>query len=261
MPVVPGGHHAIAGPAGIAGGGAPRSGLPALLKAAGGGGGKGMRTVDRPRRKSPTAIESASGRSARAFGNGALYVERLIERARHIEIQIFGRSARPHRPRLRARLLAAAAPPESHRRGAGAASRAAPCGAAARGRACRRARSGYVNAGTIEFLVEGEGDAATFYFLEMNTRLQVEHPVTEAITGLDLVRAQIDIANGEPLPFTQDAIATDGPCDRVPRLRRGSRRLLPQSGRLLRYREPEGPGSGSTRASARARTSPCTTTR
>jgi 3-methylcrotonyl-CoA carboxylase alpha subunit len=101
---------------------------------------------------------------------------------------------------------------------------------------------GYVNAGTVEFLLEGDGDAAQFYFLEMNTRLQVEHPVTEAITGLDLVRVQLLVASGEPLPFSQADVRETGHAIECRVYAEDSRTLLPQTGRLLRYREPNGPG-------------------
>jgi acetyl/propionyl-CoA carboxylase alpha subunit len=103
---------------------------------------------------------------------------------------------------------------------------------------------GYVNAGTVEFLLEGDGDSddARFYFLEMNMRLQVEHPVTEAVTGLDLVRAQLIVAAGERLPFTQADVALNGHAIECRVYAEDSRRLLPQSGRLLRYREPAGDG-------------------
>jgi len=100
----------------------------------------------------------------------------------------------------------------------------------------------YVNAGTIEFLLDGEGDDARFYFLEMNTRLQVEHPITEAITGVDLVRAQLLVAGGEPLPFSQDDLQPSGHAVECRIYAEDSRRLLPQSGRLVRYREPAGEG-------------------
>ncbi len=101
---------------------------------------------------------------------------------------------------------------------------------------------GYVNAGTIEFLLEGDGDNARFYFLEMNTRLQVEHPVTEAITGLDLVRAQLVVASGEPLPFSQSEVHATGHAIECRIYAEDARKLLPQSGRLLLYREPAGEG-------------------
>ena len=101
---------------------------------------------------------------------------------------------------------------------------------------------GYVNAGTVEFLLEGDAENARFYFLEVNTRLQVEHPVTEAVTGLDLVRAQLEIAAGAPLPFTQADIAARGHAVECRVYAEDSRRLLPQTGRLVRYREPHGPG-------------------
>jgi acetyl/propionyl-CoA carboxylase alpha subunit len=102
---------------------------------------------------------------------------------------------------------------------------------------------GYQSAGTVEFLFEGSGDDARFYFLEMNTRLQVEHPVTEAVTGVDLVRAQIAVASGQPLPWTQEQLAQRGhaiEC-RIYAEDPGSG-FLPQAGRLLLYREPSGPG-------------------
>jgi acetyl/propionyl-CoA carboxylase alpha subunit len=102
--------------------------------------------------------------------------------------------------------------------------------------------AGYVNAGTVEFLLEGEGDDAHFYFLEMNMRLQVEHPITEAISGFDLVRAQLLVASGERLPFTQADVRASGHAIECRIYAEDSRRLLPQAGRLLRYREPSGEG-------------------
>jgi acetyl/propionyl-CoA carboxylase alpha subunit len=103
--------------------------------------------------------------------------------------------------------------------------------------------AGYRNAGTIEFLLEGSGNTARFYFLEMNTRLQVEHPVTEAVTGVDLVRAQLVIAAGGALPWTQDTLSQRGhaiECRVYAEDPHNS--FLPQAGRLLLYREPQGPG-------------------
>ena len=240
VPVVPGETPADQSPASIAAA-ARAVGLPVLLKAAAGGGGKGMRIV-RGADDLDDAIVAARSEAERAFGDGALYVERLIEHARHIEVQIFGDThgnvvhvferdctlQRRHQkvieeapaprlaPAVRARLLAAAV---------------------SAGRAV-----GYVNAGTIEFLLEGDGDDARFYFLEMNTRLQVEHPVTEAITGLDLVRAQLVVASGEPLPFSQAEIRATGHAIECRIYAEDARKLLPQSGRLLLYREPAAEG-------------------
>jgi acetyl/propionyl-CoA carboxylase alpha subunit len=217
------------------------TGYPALLKAASGGGGKGMRIV-RDSENLTEAIAGARGEAARAFGSGTLYVERLVERARHIEVQIFGDShghvvhlferdctlQRRHQKVIEESPAPTLTPAVRDRltRAAVAAARA----------------FGYVNAGTCEFLLEGDGDNASFYFLEMNMRLQVEHPVTEAVTGLDLVRAQILVASGEPLPFQQPDISLGGHAIECRIYAEDSRRLLPQAGRLLRYREPHGPG-------------------
>jgi 3-methylcrotonyl-CoA carboxylase alpha subunit len=216
-------------------------GLPVMLKAAGGGGGKGMRIVRRAD-EIDAAAQAARGEAMRSFGNDALYVERLIERPRHIEVQIlvdrlgqavhiFERDCTLQR---RHQKVIEEAP-------------AATITAALRERlttaALHVARTvGYINAGTVEFLVDSAGAAAEFYFLEMNTRLQVEHPVTEAVTGLDLVRAQILIASGEPLAFAQPDIKLNGHAIECRVYAEDPERLLPQAGRVLRYREPSGDG-------------------
>ena len=217
-------------------------GLPVMLKAAGGGGGKGMRVV-RGEDEIAAAVDSARGEAKRSFGNETLYVERLIDRARHIEVQvmadrhgevahIFERDCTLQRRHQKV-IEEAPGPTVDHK---------------LRDRlthaAVQAARAvGYVNAGTVEFLVEpATGGEPNFYFLEMNTRLQVEHPITEAITGLDLVRAQIQIANGEPLPFRQSDLTIDGHAIECRVYAEDPVRLLPQSGRLLRYREPAGDG-------------------
>ena len=212
-------------------------GFPVLLKAAGGGGGKGMRVV-RSEAELDDAIASARSEAERAFSNGALYVERLIERGRHIEVQLIGDShghvvhlferdctlQRRHQKVIEEAPAPTLSPAVRER--------ITSAGVAA-GRAV-----GYVNAGTVEFLLEGTGDDAQFYFLEMNTRLQVEHPVTEAITGLDLVRVQLQVASGEPLPFQQADIRATGHAVEARVYAEDARKLLPQAGRILLYREP-----------------------
>jgi acetyl-CoA carboxylase biotin carboxylase subunit len=212
-------------------------GYPLLLKAAAGGGGKGMRAV-RSSADLAEAIGGARREAERAFGDGTLYVERLLEHARHVEVQIladahgsavhlFERDCslqRRHQKVIEESPAPTLAPGVRDRltRAAVDAARAV----------------GYVNAGTVEFLLHGVGESAEFYFLEMNTRLQVEHPVTEAITGLDLVQAQLLVAGGERLPFRQDDIRTRGHAIECRVYAEDPSRLLPQSGRLLRYREP-----------------------
>jgi acetyl/propionyl-CoA carboxylase alpha subunit len=216
-------------------------GWPVLLKAAAGGGGKGMRPV-RSAGELPALLAAARQEALRAFGSDVLYVERLVDKARHVEVQLFGDThgavvhlferdcslQRRHQkvieetpapglsPAVRKRLTEAAV---------------------AIGRAV-----GYVGAGTAEFLLEGEGDSARFFFLELNMRLQVEHPVTEAVTGLDLVALQLRVASGEPLPFSQADVRTTGHAMECRVYAEDARTLLPQSGRLLRYREPHGTG-------------------
>ena len=241
VPIVPGETPADQTDAGLTAA-AGRVGYPLLLKASAGGGGRGMRAVRTPDRLGE-AIDEARRESASAFGDGTLYVERLLVRPRHVEVQIMADDAgrvvhlherdcsvqRRHQkvveeapapgltPAVRARLTAAAVD----------AARAA----------------GYRNAGTVEFLVDGAGDDAAVAFLEMNTRLQVEHPVTEAVTGRDLVHAQLAVAGGEGLPWSQDDITVRGhavEC-RV-YAERPAEGFLPDAGTLLRYREPAGPG-------------------
>ncbi len=223
---------------------AARVGFPALIKASAGGGGKGMRRVDEAA-QCVEAIQSARREAESAFGDGTLYVEQVIDRPRHVEVQIFAdnhdhvvhlferecSTQRRHQkvieespsvvvtPRLRSRMTDAAV-------------QAA--------RAC-----GYRNAGTVEFLVDASGGRGTerFYFLEMNTRLQVEHPVTEQITGLDIVRAQLLVASGEPLPWLSPSIVQRGHAIEARVYAEDPERgFLPQAGRLLLYREPRRPG-------------------
>jgi acetyl-CoA carboxylase biotin carboxylase subunit len=218
---------------------ARKIGFPVLLKAAAGGGGKGMRLVA-TEAELPAAFDGARREATAAFGDGTVYLEKAIQRPRHIEIQVFGDThgnlvhlgerdcsiQRRHQKvieeapspvvsaELRARMGAAAV----------AAARAVD----------------YVGAGTCEFLLGADGG---FYFLEMNTRLQVEHPVTELIYGVDLVAWQLDVAEGRPLPMTQEQLDAR---------RRGHAlecriyaedpvKFLPSPGRITHLRVPDGP--------------------
>ena len=217
-------------------------GYPALVKPSAGGGGIGMRIVRTAADAAP-ALHGARREAASAFGVATLYVERLVERPRHIEIQViaddhgsvvhlFERECslqRRHQKVIEESPSPALTPVLRARMGEAAV-------AAARA-------AGYRNAGTIEFLVEGTGDAALFYFLEMNTRLQVEHPVTEAVTGLDLVHAQLRVAAGEPLGWTQASLTQRGHAIECRVYAEDpAQGFLPQAGQLLLYREPRGPG-------------------
>ena len=217
-------------------------GCPLLVKASAGGGGKGMRLVRRERDVAG-AVQAARREAAAAFGDGTVYVERLLERPRHVEIQVFADAhghvvhlferecslQRRHQKVIEESPSPALTPALRARMGAAAVAAAHA--------------AGYRNAGTIEFLIEGEGDAATFYFLEMNTRLQVEHPVTEAVTGLDLVRAQLAVAAGDPLPWAQDDLLQRGHAIECRVYAEDpAHDFLPQAGPLVLYREPSGPG-------------------
>ena len=241
VPVVPGVTPQDQSDAGVLA--AARSiGFPALVKASAGGGGKGMRTLP-DAGSAGEMIAAARREAAAAFGDGTLYVERLIDRPRHVEIQIFG-DHQGHVVHLFERECSVQrrhqkVVEESPSPALSAAVRRAMGDAAV---AAARA-AGYANAGTIEFLLEGAGDGARFYFLEMNTRLQVEHPVTEAVAGVDLVRAQLAVAAGAPLPWTQDALTQRGHAIECRVYAEDpANGFLPQAGRLLLYREPHGPG-------------------
>ena len=214
-------------------------GYPVLLKPAGGGGGKGMRVVSRDE-EFEAAWKGATGEATAAFGAPALYLERQITRARHVEMQILADAhgnvvwlgERDCSIQRRHQKLIEESPGPSVTEGL-----RAKLGAAA----VRIAqRAGYVNAGTVEFLVDANG---YFNFLEVNTRLQVEHPVTEMVTGLDLVALQLRIAAGEPLRLTQDDVTTHGAAIECRITAEDPYAgFVPASGRVALVREPAGPG-------------------
>ncbi|MEO6952065.1 MAG: acetyl/propionyl/methylcrotonyl-CoA carboxylase subunit alpha [Polyangia bacterium] len=205
VPLTPGYHGADQDPA-LLQREATRIGYPVLIKASAGGGGKGMRRVD-AEADFQAALESCKREASRAFGSELVLVEKYIEQPRHIELQIFGdmhgnyvhvfeRDCSVQRRHQKV-LEEAPAPGMTE-------ARRAQMGEAA----IKAARAvSYVGAGTVEFIVDPAG---TFFFMEMNTRLQVEHPVTEKITGLDLVEWQLRVAAGEPLPLKQDQIRAHG---------------------------------------------------
>ena len=239
VPVVPGADHPITFEEAREFGRA--HGYPILLKAVDGGGGKGMRRVDRePDLES--AFRNASSEAERAFRSARIYVEKCIERPRHIEIQLLGDrhgnmvhlGERECSIQRRHQKVIEECPspliaqhPEMRRQMGEAAILAARA-------------AGYYNAGTVEFLVDAD---RRFYFLEMNTRLQVEHPVTELVTGLDLVRLQVEIADGAPLPFTQEQIAWRGAAIECRIYAEDPyNNFLPSPGKITRLTRPLGPG-------------------
>ena len=214
-------------------------GYPVLLKAAAGGGGKGMRVVWE-RSSFDEQFERARSEARNAFGNDAVYIEKYIERPRHIEIQIAA-DAHGHIVHLferecsiqRRHQKVVEEAPANHLQPEVVQAMAQAAMAIAR--AC-----GYRNAGTVEFLVD---DRQRFYFLEMNTRLQVEHPVTEMITGIDLVELQLRIAEGKPLPFRQEEIQRNGHAIELRVYAEDPRQnFMPSTGVLSKYYEPTGPG-------------------
>ncbi len=214
-------------------------GYPVLVKASAGGGGKGMRRVDDPARLAP-ALEAARREAKGAFGDDTLLVERYVTSPRHVEIQILGdvHGTLVHCferecsiQRRHQKIIEEAPSPALDEEG-----RRRMCAAAvAAGRAI-----GYHNAGTVEFVMDAAG---AFHFLEVNTRLQVEHPVTEEVTGLDLVRLQILVAQGEPLPFRQEEIALRGHAIEARVYAEDPRTdFLPSTGTLVAWEEAHGPG-------------------
>ncbi len=213
-------------------------GFPLLIKASAGGGGKGMRAVTSSA-DFVAALEAAQREARSAFGDDRVLLERLIQQPRHVEIQVLGDQhgnvvhlgERECSIQRRHQKIVEESPspvldPATR----------AEMGAAA----VRLAQAvGYTNAGTVEFVLDPHGK---FYFLEMNTRLQVEHPVTEEVTGIDLVQAQIAVAAGQPLPWSQDEITQHGHAIEVRLYAEDPVQMLPAVGTLARYAPPVGPG-------------------
>jgi len=238
VPVIPGMDDPESDPA-ILSERAQQIGYPVMLKAVAGGGGKGMRVVTRPEDLAEAAI-LASQEAQAAFGNGAIFLEKVLTRPRHIEIQILA-DAHGHTVHLFERECSiqrrhqkiieetpsVAVDAELRKRMGDAAVKAAQA-------------VGYVNAGTVEFLVDAQKN---FYFLEVNTRLQVEHPITEAICGVDLVRLQLEVAAGKNLPWAQEDLVSRGHAIECRIYAEDPNNgFMPSPGRVLRAEAPMGPG-------------------
>ena len=238
VPVIPGSQEALADVSEIEAI-AKVTGYPLALKAVGGGGGKGIRVVREPSELAE-AFARASSEALSAFGNGAMYVEKFLENPKHIEIQVMSDSHGNHLhfgerecsiQRRHQKLLEEAPSPNVD------ADMRARMGAAATAAA---AAVDYLGAGTVEFLVD---DAGEFYFLEMNTRIQVEHPVTELVYGVDLIRWQVRVAEGAELPFKQEAIVPTGHAIEIRLTAEDpAAGFFPQTGTVRALRMPEGPG-------------------
>jgi acetyl-CoA carboxylase biotin carboxylase subunit len=217
---------------------APDLGFPVLLKAAAGGGGRGMRLVDSPN-ELESAFATASAEADAAFGDGSLYVEKALVPARHVEIQVLADgkggvltlgerecSIQRRHQKLVEESPSPALTPESREEMEASAERA--CIA-----------TGYTNAGTLEFLLSAEGE---FYFIELNARLQVEHPVSELVTGMDVVREQLRIAAGEPLAATGRATRFGHAIEVRINAEDPANGFAPSPGRIEQMRIPGGPG-------------------
>ena len=240
VPVVPGYHGADQDDALLAAE-AGKMGYPVLIKAVAGGGGKGMRLVEEAG-SFDEALASARSEAAAAFGNSDVLVEKFVTKPRHIEVQVFGDSTQAIHlferdcslQRRHQKVIEEAPAPDMTKEMRDAMGQAAVLAAEA---------IGYKGAGTVEFIVDGSDGlkADGFFFMEMNTRLQVEHPVTEAITGVDLVEWQLRVAAGEPLPKSQGELTISGHAfearlyaEDVPK------GFLPATGTLTRLRFPDG---------------------
>jgi acetyl-CoA carboxylase biotin carboxylase subunit len=236
-PVVPGSQGPVAG-VDEAQGFADSIGYPVMVKAAAGGGGRGMRIV-REREDLARAYATCQAEAGAAFGSSDLYLEKYVEDARHVEVQVLGDksgmrlhlgerdcSVQRRHQKLLEESPAPALPPDTR------------TGLYKAALAVANAVN-YVSAGTVEFLVDREGN---FYFIEMNTRIQVEHPVTEMVTGLDIVREQIRIAGGEPLGYKQSAIRFAGHSIECRINAEDPEHFVPSPGRISAWVAPGGPG-------------------
>ncbi|MBP7146976.1 MAG: acetyl-CoA carboxylase biotin carboxylase subunit [Acidobacteria bacterium] len=237
VPVLPGSDGTVEDPAAaleIAG----QIGYPVIVKAAAGGGGRGMRVVDGPD-DLPGALDTARTEAAAAFGVPDVYIEKYLRQPRHIEFQLLGDQhgnvvhlfERECSIQRRHQKIIEEAPStaldEALRSRMGEA-------------ALRAARTvGYENAGTVEFLLDGDG---SFYFMEMNTRIQVEHPVTENITGIDLIKEQIRVALGEPLAFRQEDLRINGWSIEARVTAENPWNFTPSPGLITAFHPPGGPG-------------------
>jgi acetyl/propionyl-CoA carboxylase alpha subunit len=236
--MVPGSDGAISDPE-VAKGLAREIGFPVLIKASAGGGGKGMRIV-RNEDELEEQMERAISEATSAFGDGSVFIEKFIETSKHIEIQVLGDQhgnvvhlferectvQRRHQKVIEEAPSAVVTPEVREKMGQAAINVAKSCN--------------YYGAGTVEFIADLD---LNFYFLEMNTRLQVEHPVTEMITGKDLVKEQIKIAQGEALSFAQEDLKIQGHAMEVRVYAEDpANNFLPDIGNLKTYEKPEGPG-------------------
>ena len=218
---------------------ARKIGFPVLIKASAGGGGKGMRLVEREA-DFQEQMDRAVSEATSAFGDGSVFIEKYVTKPRHIEFQIFGDkhgnivhlferecSIQRRHQKVIEEAPSAVLTPQLRKAMGEAAVNVARAAA-------------YYGAGTVEFILD---EKLNFYFLEMNTRLQVEHPVTEEITGLDLVKLQIAVASGEPLPFRQDEISFRGHAIEARVYAEDpANNFLPDIGKLQRYMRPQGHG-------------------
>lgn len=238
VPVIPGMTEAAGDPTAWAAH-ADEIGYPVLIKAAAGGGGKGMRVVDTPDDLAE-ACEAAAREAEAAFGNGTIYIEKFLAKSRHVEIQILADNAGQaihlferecSIQRRHQKIIEETPSPALDTTLRAKMGQAAVVAAQA---------SGYVNAGTVEFILDPDGN---FYFLEVNTRLQVEHPITEMITGVDLVRQQIEIAAGSPLTLAQEDLTIRGHAIECRIYAEDpEQNFMPSPGTVTFLQEPSGPG-------------------